>query len=100
MGCGDKVGVSEELNHHITMTTTKSNTVEIKPSQIVRACLFGSLVIAYAKNKWGKERGTIIDAKHHSKADSELFEHFYRNHRIEMEPTELHRGYFGIAGNW
>jgi len=78
----------------------KTNTVEIKASQIVRACSFGSLVIAYAKNKWGKERGTIIDAKHHTQADSDVMAHFYGGHRIEMEPSQSHRAYFNIAQAW
>jgi len=81
------------------MSNTAS-TVQITPAQIVRACSFGSLVIAYAKNKWGKERGSIIDAKHHSQADSEVMAHFYRNHRIEIEPSESHTAYFNITGEW
>jgi len=83
--------------HHTNM---KTNTVEIKAAQIVRACSFGSLVIAYAKNKWGKERGTIIEANQHAQADGALFEHFYASHRIEMEPSQSHKAYFNLVQAW
>jgi len=77
------------------------NTFEISPSAIVRSCSFGSLVVAYAKNKWGKERGTVIDAKQDAQKDGgEIYSHFYRNHRIEIEPSESHKAYFSITGEW